>query len=298
MADFTRDTNFNENAGIASVRYGSDAPILEVELNEMQQIQIKKLQDLIRLSFGDGISGSGPIQYVGGVFTIADRYAVVAGTIIPISSLSLSAANGDTIYLSVWNKVVTHADTLKKDGNEQETTESNPIKDNRLNIETTRRVVTAFTLTKTNLDPNCSYLKLGKIEDGQFVTEFAVVVFPVDIEGLTQHGNDYHTTDYEPAFIKGTAFNKNFGATEDTIPRGNDARFDRLKGGSSTFAGNGEEKTIAHGCGAIPLSVSVTPLTDSGGTTGEIWVRRDATNIYVGNTGSSVAAFTWLAIKA
>lgn len=66
--------------------------------------------------------------------------------------------------------------------------------------------------------------------------------------------------------------------------------------GSSTFAGSGTEKTIPHTLGAIPASAYVFPKENPLGYLGEVWVRFDATNIYVGNTGSYVGAMTWVAI--
>jgi hypothetical protein len=67
--------------------------------------------------------------------------------------------------------------------------------------------------------------------------------------------------------------------------------------GSNTFAGSGGEKTIAHGLGSSPSAVSVTPTANPSGNLGEVWCRKDATNIYVGNSGSAVTAFDWIAIK-
>lgn len=69
----------------------------------------------------------------------------------------------------------------------------------------------------------------------------------------------------------------------------------RYHTGSGNFAGSGGEVTIPHGFYAIPDSVSVTPTTDPGGYLGEIWVRKDATNIYVGNSGAHTGAFDWIA---
>lgn len=63
--------------------------------------------------------------------------------------------------------------------------------------------------------------------------------------------------------------------------------------GSSTFVGFGNERTIAHGLGETPSYVSATPTANTGGNLGEVWIRKDATNIYVGNTGDYVGAFDW-----
>lgn len=68
-----------------------------------------------------------------------------------------------------------------------------------------------------------------------------------------------------------------------------------VKGGS-TFAGNSSARTIAHGLGATPTYVTITPsIGTSAGYVGEIWYTADATNLNVYNSGSATTAFTWAA---
>lgn len=75
----------------------------------------------------------------------------------------------------------------------------------------------------------------------------------------------------------------------------------KTKIGTGNFVGQGQERSIAHQCvnsngtGITPLFVAITPMGNTGGTLGEYWARQDATNIYVGNTGSSTASFQWIA---
>lgn len=63
--------------------------------------------------------------------------------------------------------------------------------------------------------------------------------------------------------------------------------------GSSSFAGNGSTVSIAHGLGSVPSYVDVQPTTDPSGFLGETWVAKDATNIYVGNSGPHTGAFDY-----
>ncbi len=63
---------------------------------------------------------------------------------------------------------------------------------------------------------------------------------------------------------------------------------------SSTFVGGGGERTIAHGISFTPSYVNGIPIVNTSGYLGEVWVRKNATNIYVGNTGSSTVAFNWV----
>lgn len=65
--------------------------------------------------------------------------------------------------------------------------------------------------------------------------------------------------------------------------------------GTSTFAGNGTARSIAHGLGTTPTVVTVTPTADTDGYLGTVWVTKDATYIYVYNSGSATTSFSWLA---
>lgn len=67
-------------------------------------------------------------------------------------------------------------------------------------------------------------------------------------------------------------------------------------GGLSAFAGSGNEVTIPHGLEGVPVSAHALPTENPQGYLGEVWVRFDATNIYVGNTGSYTGAMSWTAV--
>jgi|GEM_PF-2428501 len=66
--------------------------------------------------------------------------------------------------------------------------------------------------------------------------------------------------------------------------------------GTSTFAGQGNEKAIAHGLGATPTAAYATPTVDPQGRLGEVWIRMTATHLYVGNSGSFTGGMSWVAI--
>lgn len=168
MPDFTLASFYNKDANFSSIKFGADAPLLEVELNEMQAIQREKLKDVVKLFVPNGIMG-GTFSYTGGVFTLTDAIAIVDGDIVFISNLSLNANNGTTIYLKVWEKEATKDTVLKKLGNEQTaTTVPNKIMDVRLNSETSRRFVTVYTLSTTNVDTSAKYLEIGNITSSTF----------------------------------------------------------------------------------------------------------------------------------
>jgi len=59
---------------------------------------------------------------------------------------------------------------------------------------------------------------------------------------------------------------------------------------ASNYAGNGSETIIPHGLGVEPAMASVVTKSNPDGYLGEVWVRKDATNVYIGNTGSHTGA--------
>ncbi|SHN73100.1 hypothetical protein [Desulfitobacterium chlororespirans] len=69
-----------------------------------------------------------------------------------------------------------------------------------------------------------------------------------------------------------------------------------ITGGNADFAGNGAEVMIAHGLSTIPTSAYVFPAEDPGGCLGEVWIRMDSTNLYIGNSGSFIGSMSWTAI--
>ena len=119
MAIFEKHSNFDKNANFSSIIIGADAPVLEVELNEMQQIQRERLKNTVRLLFSDGVKGIGTYRYDTNTsnLTIIDELLVVDGEILEISQCSLHAKEGDTVYVEVWEQEVNYTDLIHKFGN-------------------------------------------------------------------------------------------------------------------------------------------------------------------------------------
>ena len=152
MASFDKYSNYNENAGVSGVVFGAEKPLLEVELNEVQEIQKSMLRNAIKNLLGDGITNLGKITYADGTLSIADGCALsVDGYLIECTGLSIAVSSG-TVYLQVWEDTETYSSTLKKKGNQQSTaTVANYFKDTRTPTETSRRKVLKYTLaTSTN----------------------------------------------------------------------------------------------------------------------------------------------------
>lgn len=152
MGFFDKYTNYNDQAGVSSVVFGANRSVLEVELNEMQEVSKELLRNMIAKVCGNGVTDISKITYENGAVKIASGCGIaVDGILINCTGLSKSATSG-TIYLQVWEETVDYTDTLKKEGNQQESaTVTNYIKDSRANEETTRRMVVKYDLaTSTN----------------------------------------------------------------------------------------------------------------------------------------------------
>ena len=166
MNPFEKNSNLNKDANVKQVKFGAEKPVLEVELNEMQIVQSEKLKSFIKSTLASGRLGQGTISYTGGNVVVQDETFIVDGELVYVSSLSISASNNQTVYLEVWDKEVDYQDTLKRGGNEQEDSTANYLLDSRVGSETSRRVVTAFNLSKNTNNPDSRYLKLCRIVSG------------------------------------------------------------------------------------------------------------------------------------
>lgn len=172
MGDFTRISNHNPLANFKSVQIGADAPVLEVELNELQDIAEQRYKDLISTYYGDGLNGEQKITYdpVTKVLSIVDGGALVRGNVIKFTSLKTVANDGDYVYLKVWEQTVSYNDPIYYLGNVQETRLlPNTLVDDRIGRETSRRIQIQYDLVTDNSDTKASYLELGYVSNDTFV---------------------------------------------------------------------------------------------------------------------------------
>lgn len=178
MSDFEKRSNYNKDAGVVQVKIGFEKPVLEVELNEMQEIQRQRVKDVIQAVVPNSVLHGGTYTYSNGIFKIQEVTVIIEGEIIYIPSLQISAENDDIIYIKVWEKEITATTVMKAYGNEQGEVIPNYIVDSRVGQETSRRIVLAYDLVKsTELDG--VYLKLGKIKSGKFEKEVKEI-FKID----------------------------------------------------------------------------------------------------------------------
>lgn len=162
-------SNFKSNAGVSSVVFGAEKPILESELNELQEIGKYSLRNFINKIVGDGITNLSAIRYAGGILTIdKDCALIVDGIVINCTGLSfnvLSAGQEDnSIYLQVWEETVDSTKPFKEEGNQQSNiTVPNWEVDSRISVETSRRRVVKYTLSNTK-DSNKHNLLIARIK--------------------------------------------------------------------------------------------------------------------------------------
>ena len=178
MSDFEKRSNYNKDAGVVQVKIGFEKPVLEVELNEMQEIQRQRVKDVIQAVVPNGVLHGGTYTYSNGIFKIQEVTVIIEGEIIYIPSLQISAENDDIIYIKVWEKEITATTVMKAYGNEQGEVIPNYIVDSRVGQETSRRIVLAYDLVKST-ESDGAYLKLGKIKSGKFEKEVKEI-FKID----------------------------------------------------------------------------------------------------------------------
>ena len=88
----------------------------------------------------------------------------------------------------------------------------------------------------------------------------------------SSHDNSAHSTNYEPAFSKNSAFNRNFGTGANTVCQGNDARLSNartpLEHDNSAHSTNYEPALAAN----RKRQIFVQSGPPSGQATGDLWI--------------------------
>lgn len=175
MASFDKYSNYNENTSFSGVVFGSEKPILEVELNELQQIFNTKLSRLITALLGTSsiafledsdvsYNSSLKLARVQNCIIITDNGLMA---LIEDTTVSVSSTN-KILYVKVQEETKTGDDTLRKYGNTIGSTVGNTIKDSRISVETTRRKVVTWTLQSGSSVPKdtdtIKYVKVGTFD--------------------------------------------------------------------------------------------------------------------------------------
>ena len=151
--DFSKNSNYNPDANVAQVKFGADAPVLEVELNELQQVQDKAREDLIRSMIPSGFTKPVEIDFAESSYNFlsvakdAEAYVngirifIPKGTKIDIGDSPTENAREDLVFLEVWKEEVSSSSELTKFGGEGQATIPNNLVDPRVGEETSRRII-------------------------------------------------------------------------------------------------------------------------------------------------------------
>lgn len=168
MAIFENINPFNKDANFSSIRIGADAPVLEVELNEMQLIQRERLRSTTKALINEGVKGTGSYSYRDNLLTITNELVMLDGEVLNIPHATLSVREGEEVYVEVWEEEKTFLDDIFKHGSSH-TTEKIPnyLLDGRIGEETSRRIQVRYRVTTTPTQE--TKLLLGYVEHNNFI---------------------------------------------------------------------------------------------------------------------------------
>lgn len=182
MPDFSKYSNYDEKTSFSGVTFGANAPVLEVEQNELQQIadtKIKRLTDIIGSCVHPMSDGDVSFNPSTKVLTLTKCVVIAHGFTAFISSANITmSASNKVAYVKLEEKTVTGAQNLKEYGNTQGGSTSNTIYDSRVGTETSRRRLIEVTLMCSNALPGDTdtvhYAPIGTYEGNEFVPEFVM----------------------------------------------------------------------------------------------------------------------------
>jgi hypothetical protein len=156
---------FNPELGFVSIKNGTDAYLLEDDLNELQWIQNEARAELIRRLSNSGCSQKNPfnINYIkgglqelfgnqlngfllGGFDAILNGYLAVIdssslnGNVITLPTPPSSGTRYDFVFLEFWFKELKNNEPIKKFGGVQNDNIPYEMIDSRMGVETSRRI--------------------------------------------------------------------------------------------------------------------------------------------------------------
>lgn len=167
-----RKSNYKENTSFSSVVFKDKSPVLEVELNEIQDIVNTKISRIIK-SIGQGVISlsEDSITYNKTAKKVVVKNCVVleeSGLTVYVKEASLGIDSTNTcVYFLLNEKLVTGSDVINENGMKTGAPRvDNTIIDPRYGVETSNRLVTEFTLLGANSFPTTKgVVPLGKISE-------------------------------------------------------------------------------------------------------------------------------------
>lgn len=189
MPDFSKVSPFNKDANFQAVRFGADAPLLETELNELQDIQNEQRKQLIRDTMPSGFIKLSTLDYTSMettpntiilkdesvAYVNGERIYIPAGTRITLPVPPTIGSRQDFVLLEMWGEEIDSTEDVEKFGGEGQDTLTNYIKDSRIGVETSRRIQIKWRLRAVeNTSSLTSVNAKGQLEN-ESTTKFAKV---------------------------------------------------------------------------------------------------------------------------
>lgn len=266
-ADFSHYTNYKDDTSFSKVVFGSSAPVLEVEMNELQEIvdtKLKALHSIVgKCAFVQGaitltnVSGSIYNVTVTNCTLIDEGFTVYVDS---ITSSNTTISSGANVYFMLTKARVTGADTLRKYGNTTGTTITNEICDSRIGAETTQReqIQVSLHITTDNV-PNDTdvtvYLPIGTIFNGVF-TVSSTVFSETMVDSINMLGTyKLNTSDFTADNITGVLPISKGGTKVTTLTDLKNLIGGTIRHGTCTTAGDVREKVVD--LGDFPTGVSL-----------------------------------------
>jgi hypothetical protein len=165
MPDYSKGSTFNKDANFQAIKFGADAPLLETELNELQDILSSKSEQLGKLLLSDGFKIKSQMSLANGLLTVPSDAIIAGGKVFPFDSpMTISVSNGNIIYLAITTVEITKDSTIYKNGNISSAQSiTNNLVDSRIGSETSRRLQTQLSLVKSTGTSGVTYLPVATI---------------------------------------------------------------------------------------------------------------------------------------
>lgn len=158
MTNFDKYTNYQNGYGVSGVVFGANSPVLEVELNEMQEIQRDMLKNAINSIIGDSksvfmtnldnmtLKGTGIVTIEEGATFIYNGFILTLPKAYQIDTKPLSTDVPTILYLNILEDIEADNDLSK--GGYTSATETKPSwgKDTRFPMITSNRKVIRFNI--------------------------------------------------------------------------------------------------------------------------------------------------------
>ena len=179
MPDFSKYSNYNEQTSFSDVVFGANSPVLEVELNELQQIadtKFKRLTDIIGGCIHPMTNGYVKFYPSTKYLELANCVVVANGFFGFLSSLRVHlSATLKYAYVKMQQKTVDGTTDLKAYGSSSAVSIPNPIYDSRVGAETSRRRLIEVTLVAGSSIPantdTTTYVLIGELVGDEFIPE-------------------------------------------------------------------------------------------------------------------------------